>query len=72
MAYVYQNILIGNRLDVKPTGRAITTSKGDIITDDGVHTVRLPVGTDGQAMVADSTQTNGLISMLVTLECPIV
>ena len=36
------------------------TTKGDSIVYNGTHNVRLPVGTDGQIVVADSTQTNGI------------
>lgn len=36
------------------------TTKGDIITHDGTNSVRLGVGTNGQALVADSAQTTGL------------
>lgn len=36
------------------------TTKGDLIGDDGTNNVRVPVGTDGQALIADSTQTGGL------------
>lgn len=60
MAYVYQNIIIGDRLDVKVGGQVITTTKGDLITDDGTSTIRLPVGTDGQALVANSVAASGL------------
>lgn len=60
MAYVYQNIIIGESLDVKQ-GYIMTEAKGDLITHDGTKSERLPVGTDGQTIFADSTQTTGLI-----------
>lgn len=37
-----------------------TTTKGDLITRDASTNVRLPVGADGQALVADSAQATGL------------
>jgi hypothetical protein len=36
------------------------TTKGDIIVHDGTNNVRQVIGTDGQVLVGDSTQTNGL------------
>jgi hypothetical protein len=36
------------------------TTKGDILSTDGSTLNRLAVGTNGQALVADSTATNGL------------
>lgn len=36
------------------------TTKGDIIGTASGAAVRIPVGTDGQALVADSSQTNGI------------
>jgi len=38
----------------------IITTKGDISTTDGTDFIRLPVGTNGQVLVADSTQSSGL------------
>lgn len=60
MAFTYKNLIIEDSLTVQSTGSIITTTKGDMITSDGVHTIRLPVGTDGQLIVADSASTNGL------------
>lgn len=37
-----------------------TTTKGDIIVDNGTDAVRLGIGTDGRTLVADSGATNGL------------
>ncbi len=37
-----------------------TTTKGDLLAEDGADVVRLPVGTDGQVLVADSTEPTGL------------
>jgi hypothetical protein len=41
--------------DVTPT-----TTKGDIIVEDGSNAIRLPVGTDGQILSANSAQPGGL------------
>ena len=60
MAYVYQNIIIGDCLDIK-NGCIMTTTKGDMLTHNGTIPDRLPVGTDGQAIIADSTQATGLL-----------
>lgn len=41
--------------------RSVATTKGDLFVATGASTiVRLPVGTDGQALVADSAQTTGV------------
>lgn len=37
-----------------------TTTKADIIVNDGTNNVRLPIGVDGQVLVADSTQSEGV------------
>ena len=39
---------------------APTTTKGDLIAYDGSDNVRLPAGTAGQVLTADSTATTGL------------
>lgn len=36
------------------------TTKGDILVDNGTATVRLPVGTDGQVLTADSAHADGV------------
>lgn len=36
------------------------TTKGDLVVHDGVDAQRLPVGVDGQSLLADSTQANGV------------
>ena len=37
-----------------------TTTKGDLIVDNGIDPVRLPVGSNGQVLTADSTVTEGV------------
>lgn len=37
-----------------------TTTKGDIIVDDGTNAIRLAVGSNGQQIVADSSQSAGI------------
>ena len=37
-----------------------TTTKGDLVVEDGSEVVRLPVGTDGQVLMADSGTTQGV------------
>ena len=37
-----------------------TTTKGDIIANSGTSNIRVPVGADGQILVADSTETSGV------------
>jgi len=41
------------------TGVGLTT-KGDLLTHDGLDTARLPVGSDGDVLTADSAQTLGV------------
>ena len=61
MAYVYQNLIVSERLDVKTdVGRIVTSAKGDLLTDNGTQSLRLGVGTDGQTLVANSATITGL------------
>lgn len=39
---------------------APTTTKGDVIVHNGADNIRLPIGADGQRLVADSAQASGL------------
>jgi hypothetical protein len=39
---------------------APTTTKGDLVVHNGTDNIRLPVGADNQALVADSTQASGV------------
>lgn len=39
---------------------SILTTKGDVLTHDGSTTVRLGVGSDGQVLTADSSETEGI------------
>jgi hypothetical protein len=41
-------------------GGSILTSKGDVLTHNGSATIRLPVGLDGQTIVADATAPAGI------------
>lgn len=40
---------------------APTTTKGDLIASDGSNNVRLPAGSDGQIVVADDSQSAGML-----------
>lgn len=60
MAFVYRDIIIGNTLKAGTNGHVVTTTKGDLITDNGTQSVRLPVGNDGFAIVANSAVSTGL------------
>lgn len=40
---------------------APTTTKGDIIVSNGTNNVRVPVGSNGQRLVADSTDAEGVV-----------
>jgi hypothetical protein len=39
----------------------VLTTRGDLLTSDGTGLVRLPAGADGQMLVADATQSAGLV-----------
>lgn len=41
-------------------GTEVLTTKGDILTFDGLNQARVAVGSNGQALVADSTNSSGL------------
>lgn len=43
------------------------TTKGDLLTHDGTTNTRLPVGVDGQLLVADSSQPTGLSWQTITI-----
>lgn len=58
--YTRVNIRIEERLDVKSEGKVITTSKGDLITDNGTQSIRQPIGSDGQFLHSNSAESNGL------------
>lgn len=47
-----------------------TTTKGDIIADDGTDAVRLAVGSDGKVLTADSSKATGLDYKTPTVYAP--
>ncbi len=49
-----------NDIEILDTIYGITTTKGDIIVNNGIKNTRLPVGTDNYALIADSNETTGL------------
>ena len=58
-AISYELHLDDERLDALEASSSPLTIKGDLYTYD-TASARLPIGTDGQSLVADSTQTTGL------------
>ena len=60
MAYVYQNLIVGDELDVGPVGAILDRTPGYLISGNGTQSVVVPVGTDGQVLTADSGSANGL------------
>jgi hypothetical protein len=60
MTYVYRAITIGELLDVGPNGHVVTQQKGDLLSDNGTKSIRFPVGTDGNAIIANSSTSSGL------------
>lgn len=60
MAYVYQNIIMGDTLSVGPSGAILDRTKGYLITGDGTKSVSIPVGADGTILSADSSNANGI------------
>jgi hypothetical protein len=60
MSFVYDTIRIDNRIDVMTTGKICTNNKGDILVDDGTQTGVLGVGSNGQALIANSAQSKGI------------
>lgn len=49
-----------NSLDITGEFYGITTTKGDILVNDGTKNVRIGIGTDDYVLTADSTAPNGL------------
>ncbi len=60
MSFKYDTVRIENRLDPTSTGHIVTTSKGDIIVDNGTKTSTLSVGTNGHVIVANSSESTGI------------
>lgn len=48
-----------------------TTTKGDLLVENGADIVRLGAGTDGQVLMADSSQSHGMRWARVGDSCPI-
>ena len=61
MSFVYDNLIIGDKLVLGDNGQLIATTKGDLITNNGDKTIRFPVGSDNELLTADSTQSTGLL-----------
>lgn len=53
-------VKVDNGAGWQTVGPSPTTTKGDLIANNGTLDVRLPVGTDGQVLQSDSTQTAGM------------
>ncbi|ARR74925.1 hypothetical protein SAGO17_0005 [Mimivirus AB-566-O17] len=51
----------GNPHSVTIDQITVTTTKGDILVEDGSNVIRLPIGTDGQVLLADSSEASGLV-----------
>lgn len=66
MSYVQQNTIIGQRLDVSDVGHVVTQFQGQLLTDDGDKSIALDVGSNGQALTADSSTTSGLLWKTLT------
>lgn len=60
MAYAFNNVTIKTLLNVGPVGHVVTTTKGDLLTDNGTQSTALSVGTDGQLFFANSATATGL------------
>lgn len=61
MSFVYNGIIINDRLDVSNNGHIITTTKAQLITDDGTKSVALDIPTiNNQVLISDDTQNTGL------------
>jgi hypothetical protein len=56
---LYRCAVIGNPGTWREIGNDILSTKGDLVTHNGTAPVRLPVGTNGQILTADSTAASG-------------
>jgi hypothetical protein len=59
VTFVDQNDIMG--MDMSAVLETPTTTKGDLIVRDKDKDVRLPVGDDGQVLVADVADTEGMV-----------
>lgn len=58
---IQKNMRIENRLDVLSSGHIVTSSKGDILIDNGTKSIAFAVGNNGQILTASSDSQTGLV-----------
>jgi hypothetical protein len=58
-SFVYDTLRIQNRIDVLSAGHICTTTKGDLLVDNGTKTGVLPIGSLGQVLFVNSGASNG-------------
>lgn len=77
MTYVYPNIKVTQNLFIADNSQVsvgtteshvVTSNKGDLLADNGNISVALPVGIDGQSLVARSSTSTGLQWENITLD----
>lgn len=60
MAYVYQNVIVGDTLSSGDSGAILSRDPGYLITGDGTRSVVLPVGSAGEILTVDPLAASGL------------